>query len=337
VGGGGGRDRVMPNPTQGRYLREWEASDLMHDVLIADLGGTRARFALARAGRFGPVAVQRVADHATPVPALRAALAALGATPREAILAVAAPISEGRAQLTNAPWVLDSMALAEELGLDRVRLVNDLEAMAWSLPALEADEVECWAEGQPVAGAPMAVVAPGTGLGVAGFLPGLGVLATEAGHASFAPCDATEEALLTWLRERQGAVSTEDLLGGVGLSTLHEGIARLRGARVAPLDGAGLDAAAEAGDPLALEAVAVFWRALGGFCGNVALTLGARGGVYLAGGVAQSFAERLPRAEFLERFRDRPRMRDYLTRIPIRLIRHRQPGLLGLARMAAEG
>lgn len=309
----------------------------MREVLIGDLGGTRARFALAREGRFGQLVAQQVADHPAPLPAMRAALAALGAAPEEAIFAVAAPISEGRAQLTNASWVLDSAALAAQLGLARVRLVNDLEAMAWSLPSLEEDEIESWAEGDPVAGAPMAVVAPGTGLGVAGFLPGLGVVATEAGHANFAPCGELEEALLAWLRERQGAVSTEDLLGGVGLSTLHEGIARLRGVKAPRLDGAGIDQAAEAGDPIAREAVAVFWRALGGFSGNVALTLGARGGVYLAGGVAQSFAEMLPREEFLERFRDRPRMRDYLTRIPIRLITHRQPGLLGLARLAAEG
>ncbi|WP_421989422.1 glucokinase [Roseococcus sp.] len=309
----------------------------MRDVLIADLGGTQARFALAQGGRFGEVAGQRVADHATPAPAIRAALAALGGQPQEAILAVAAPVLDGRARLTNAPWELDSAVLAGQLGLGRVRLVNDLEAMAWSLPALAADETESWAEGSPVAGTPMAVIAPGTGLGVAGFLPRLGALATEAGHASFAPRDAVEEALLAWLRERRGAVSTEDLLGGVGLATLHEGIARLRGAAATPLDGAGIDAAARAGDPVAREAIAVFWRALGGFCGDVALTLGARGGVYLAGGVAQSFADRLPRAEFLERFRDRPRMRDYLTQIPIRLIRHAQPGLLGLARMAAEG
>lgn len=261
----------------------------------------------------------------------------MGGAPREAILAVAAPISEGRARLTNAPWVLDSTALAKQLGLARVRLVNDLEAMAWSLPALQEHEVETWAEGAPIADAPMAVVAPGTGLGVAGFLPGLGALATEAGHASFAPCGETEEALLVWLREQRGVVSTEDLLGGMGLSTLHEGIARLRGVAAPKLDGAGIDEAAAAVDPIALETIGVFWRALGVFCGNVALTLGARGGVYLAGGVAQSFAERLPHEAFLERFRDRPRMRDYLTRIPIRLILHKQPALLGLARMAAEG
>lgn len=308
----------------------------MHDVLIADLGGTRARFALARDGQFGPIAAQLVADHAGPDTAFAAALEALGGAPREAILAVAAPILDGRARLTNAPWELDAALLAARFGLVRVRLVNDLEAMAWSLPALRAEDVESWAAGEPLAGAPMAVVAPGTGLGVAGFLPGRGALATEAGHASFAPRDATEEALLAWMRGRQGAVSTEDLLGGIGLATLHEGLARLRGVAAPRLDGAGLDAAALAGDPLAREAVAVFWRALGGFCGDVALTLGARGGVFLAGGVAQSFAEMVPRDEFLERFRDRPRMRDYLTRIPIRLIRHAQPGLLGLARLAAE-
>ncbi|MBS7813183.1 glucokinase [Roseococcus pinisoli] len=309
----------------------------MQDVLIADLGGTRARFALAREGQFGQVAAQRVADHADPASALRAALASLGGSPREAILAVAAPVMAGRASLTNASWVLDAEGLAGQLGLARVRLVNDLEATAWSLPALPADEVEIWAEGEPLEGAPMAVVAPGTGLGVAGFLPGRGALATEAGHASFAPRDATEEALLTWMRERQGAVSTEDLLGGIGLATLHAGLARLRGVTAPVLDGAGIDAAALAGDPLAREAVSVFWHALGGFCGDVALTLGARGGVFLAGGVAQSFAEMAPREAFLERFRDRSRMRDYLTRIPVRLIRYAQPALLGLARLAAQG
>ncbi|MDB5412446.1 MAG: glk [Rubritepida sp.] len=309
----------------------------MTETLIADLGGTRARFALAQGGRFGEVVAQRVADHGTAAASIRQAMATLGGTVRSAILAVAAPIQNGRAQLTNAPWLLDTAVLRSELGLERVRLVNDLEAMAWSLPALPPEAVETWTEGEALAGAPCAVIAPGTGLGVAAFLPGRGVVATEAGHVGFAPRDATEEALLIWLRARQGAVSAEDLLGGIGLRTLHEGLALLRGVVLPHRDGEEISAAARAGDAVAQEAVAVFWRALGGYCGDVALTLGARGGVYIAGGVAQALADLQPRDEFLERFRDRPRMRDYLTRIPIRLIRHEQPGLLGLAQLAAEG
>ena len=304
-------------------------------VLIGDLGGTQARFALARAGDYGQVVVLRVAEHATPLDALRVALAELGPA-RTAILAIAGPIEGDRASLTNAGWHVDAPALATALGFAALRLVNDLEAMAWSLPALTAADVEAWQAGRPDAGAPQVIVAPGTGLGVGAHWPGHGVLATEAGHAGFAPRDPTEAALLAWLQARQGAVSAEDLLSGIGLATLHDGLAELRGAALPRRDGAGIGTAARAGCPVAREAVAVFGRALGGFCGDVALTLGARGGVFLAGGVAQAMADLLPRAEFLERFQERPRMRGYLARIPVRLIRHPQPGLLGLARLAIQ-
>jgi glucokinase len=304
-------------------------------TLIGDIGGTQARFALAEGGRFGRVVAQRVADHATPLAAMQAALAELGPA-RGAILAIAGPIEGDQARLTNGAWAFHAPALAAALGLGTLRLVNDLEAMAWALPALTAEDVETWQAGAAVPGAPQAIVAPGTGLGVAGFLPGHGALATEAGHVGFAPRDATEAALLAWLQARQGAVSAEDFLSGLGLVALHDGLAELRGAALPRRDGAEISAAAAAGCPVAREAVAVFGQALGGFCGDVALTLGARGGVYLAGGVAQALAEMLPRAGFLERFQERPRMRGYLARVPVRLIRHAQPGLLGLAQLALK-
>ena len=304
-------------------------------TLIGDIGGTQARFALAEAGAFGTVVSLRVADHATPLVAMRAALAQLGPA-QDAILAVAGPIEGEHARLTNAAWSFDAPALAAALGLASLRLVNDLEAMAWSLPSLTGEDVETWQEGRPEGDAPQVIVAPGTGLGVSAYWPGHGVLATEAGHAGFAPRDATEAALLAWLQARQGAVSAEDFLSGIGLATLHDGLAELRGAALPRRDGAEIAEAARGGCPVAREAVAVFGRALGGFCGDVALTLGARGGVFLAGGVAQALADLLPRAEFLERFQERPRMRGYLARIPVRLIRHPQPGLLGLARLADE-
>jgi glucokinase len=296
-------------------------------TLIGDIGGTQARFALAEGGRFGPVVAQRVADHATPLAAMRAALAQLGPA-RAAILAIAGPIEGDHARLTNGDWAFDTPALAVSLGIAAVRLVNDLEAMAWALPALAPDDVETWQAGRPTPGAPQAIVAPGTGLGVAGFLPGHGALATEAGHVGFAARDATEAALLAWLQARQGAVCAEDFLSGIGLISLHEGLAELRGVALPPRDGPEISAAAEAGCPVAREALAVFWRGLGGFCGDIALTLGARGGVYLAGGVARAPADH---AGFLERFQDRPRMRAYLARVPVRRITHPQPGLLGLA------
>jgi glucokinase len=299
-------------------------------TLIGDIGGTQARFALAEAGRFGPVVAQRVADHATPLAAMRAALAELGPA-GSALLAIAGPIEGDLARLTNGAWAFDARALADSLGLASVRLVNDLEAMAWSLPALTAADVETWQAGTPAPNAPQAIIAPGTGLGVAGFLPRHGALATEAGHMGFAPRDPTEAALLGWLQARQGAVCAEDFLSGLGLATLHAGIAELRGVALPPRDGPEISAAAEAGCPVAREALAVFWRGLAGFCGDVALLLGARGGLYLAGGVARAPADH---AGFLERFQDRPRMRAYLARVPVRRILHPQPGLLGLARLA---
>lgn len=304
-------------------------------TLIGDIGGTQARFALAEAGAFGRVVTLRVADHATPPAALRAALGELG--PAQAgILAIAGPIEGDHARLTNGEWGFDAPALAAALGFASVSLVNDLEAMAWALPALTAADVETWQDGIATPGAPQAIIAPGTGLGVAGFLPDHGALATEAGHMGFAPRDATEAALLAWLQARQGAVSAEDFLSGIGLVTLHDGLADLRGAALPRRDGPEISAAAAAGCPVAREAVAVFGQALGGFCGDVALALGARGGIYLAGGVAQALAGMLPRAAFLERFQDRPRMRAYLARVPVRLIRHPQPGLLGLAQYALK-
>ena len=302
-------------------------------TLIGDIGGTQARFTLAQAGRFGEVVALRVCEHATPLHAMGVALARLGPAQR-AILAIAGPIEGGEAQLTNGAWHFRSAGLATKLGLAGVRLVNDLEAMAWSLPALGAKDVETWQEGHALQGAAMAVVAPGTGLGVAGFIPGYGALATEAGHAGFAPRDATEAALLEALRARRGAVCAEDLLSGIGLVTLHDGLAELHGAALPRRDGADIEAAARTGCAVAREAIAVFWRGLGGFCGDVALTLGARGGVFLAGGVAGALAGQAQRSEFLDRFQDRPRMRAYLARVPVRRIIHPQPGLLGLAQLA---
>jgi glucokinase len=295
-------------------------------ALVADIGGTNARFALARNGRVGETLSLRVADHPRFEEALGVARAALpGAT--RFLCAVAGPVEPGRAALTNAPWVIEAAALP----FDEVRLLNDLEAMGWSLDAADA---ETWRAGAPEADAPRLVIAPGTGLGLA-VRHAAGVTATEAGHSAFAPHDDEEAALLAHLRARQGVVSNEDLLCGEGLPRLAAALAALRGAPPPMASAADLAAAAVRGEALARDAIALFWRALGGFCGDAALIHGARGGVHLAGGAAAGLLPFCDRAAFLARFDAKPKMQGYLARIPVRRLTHQEPGLLGLAVLAA--
>ncbi|HEV7458689.1 MAG TPA: glucokinase [Roseococcus sp.] len=309
----------------------------MTHTLIADLGGTNARFALAEGGRHGRIIALRVKEHDGPAPAIRQALhrLGLGGAPTRLVCALAAPIEAGPIRLTNAPWVLDREALGRELGIGQVEFLNDLEATAWSLPALAPEDLRTLHAGKAVPGTPLLVVAPGTGLGMAAMAGGQ-ALATEAGHSAFAPGDALEDALLAHLRGTHGPVSNEDLLSGSGLPRLYAALAEMRGGQRSPKNAATIADAARGGDILAQEAVGVFWRALGGFCGDAALLLGARGGVYLAGGAAQKLFDLLPVEAFLNRFRDKPKMQAYLSRIPVHVIIHDQPALMGLARYVAR-
>lgn len=302
----------------------------MSRALVADIGGTNARFALAEHGRPGDALTLRVADHARFEDALAAARLALPGA-RRFLCAVAGPVEPRRAALTNGDWTI----AADALPFDEVVLLNDLEAMAWALPALAPPELETWRGGMPATDAPALVIAPGTGLGLAMRL-GDRVVATEAGHSGFAPADAAEAALLDHLRARQGAVSNEDLLCGSGLPRLAAALAALRGAPPAPADAAAIAESAAQGDALARAAIALFWRALGGFCGDAALMHGARGGVYIAGGAATRLLPFCDRAGFLARFDAKPKMRGYLARIPVHRITHAEPGLLGLAVLAAR-
>jgi glucokinase len=281
-------------------------------------------------GRLGDALTLRVADHARFEDALALACAIWPAVTR-LFCAVAGPVAPDRAALTNGDWVIE----AASLPFEDVVLVNDLAAMAWALPVLGADDLETWRAGEPEPDAPALVIAPGTGLGLAMRLADR-VVSTEAGHSAFAPGDDTEAAILDDLRQRERAVSNEDLLCGSGLPRLAAAIARLRGAPPPPEDAASIGEVAARGDALAREAIALFWRALGGFCGDAALIHGARGGVYLAGGAATKLLPFLDRAAFLARFDAKPKMRDYLARIPVHRIMHPEPALLGLAVLADQ-
>ncbi len=300
--------------------------------LLADIGGTNARFALATAGRIATEAHVPVADYSGPAEALREFLAENAAAPRRAALAVAGPVRDGTARLTNAPWLISAKDLEGAFGFEPVVLVNDFAALAWAVPRLGAADLVRVGGGEAVPGAPVAVLGPGTGLGMAAYLPAADqVLVTEGGHATMAPADEGDCRILEPLRRRFGHVSAERVLSGDGLVNLYEVLCELDGRPAIARSAAGITRAALAdGSAACLRALEVFCAMLGTVAGNLALTLGAQGGVYIAGGIVPRFVEFLADSAFRERFQAKGRFRDYLAAIPSWVVVHPEPTFLGL-------
>lgn len=307
-------------------------------ALLADIGGTNARFALLEGAAPGPPVVLQTGDFPTPEDAVAEALARLapdGAVGM-AVLAVAGPVTGQTARLTNAPWTFSAAPLAARFGFARVRLVNDFLVQAHALPHLAPADLLPIGGGRALAGAPMLVLGPGTGLGVAGFLPGPGLaIPTEGGHAGLAPTDAREDAVIAALRARCGRAGAEEALSGRGLGHLHAVIAALRGADVPLRDAAEIVAAAP-GCPVAAETVEVFLGLLAGFAGDLALAWGAQGGVFLAGGILPRLADRLDQAAFRARFEAKAPMDAWMAGVPLSIVLHPAPAFLGLAALARQ-
>jgi glucokinase len=313
--------------------------------LVADVGGTHARFAWVDAADALPRHVQVLAtrDHAGPLAAARAYLAGLpaqglAAAPRAAAFALAGPVQGDAPALTNAGWVFDRAALAAGLGVERLLLLNDFEALALALPALHAGQLHGEVRWPPPAGV-RAVVGPGTGLGVATLVPtaaGWQALAGEGGHATLAAADDFEQAVLAQARRAHAHVSAERLLAGSGLPLLHQAVAAVDGVTVPAVDAPTLLALArDAGDARALRTLDVFFALLGGFAGNLALTVGARGGVYIGGGLVPRVAGLWARSRFRGRFEAKGRFEAWLRAIPTYLITDAQAALPGVARALA--
>ena len=302
-------------------------------ILIADIGGTNARFALFDGAAYGPPVKLRL-DSVTGIAAAIAAF--LGdAEPRAAILAVAGPVEHNRVRLTNRGWMVDGAELAVALGIPEVRVVNDFQAQAWSLPQLAGADLHPLGGEAGEPGAPLAVLGPGTGLGVGAFLPPDRVLATEGGHASIAAHDAREAAVIEWLRERHGHVSAERVLSGQGIENLHAALAALDRRAVAPLSAAEVTARALAGeDACCAEALAMFCAMLGSVAGDLALLYGARGGVFVAGGICPRFPDYLAASAFRARFEAKGRFRDWLAPVPAWLVLRPDAPMVGLAALA---
>lgn len=307
--------------------------------LIADIGGTHARFALvAPDGVPGTPTVMRCGEHAGPAEAAQAFLngAGAGARPIRAAFAVASPITGDVVDLTNSAWHFSIDAVRRGLGLERLDVINDFTAVALSVRHLGEDDSLGLGGGAPAEGAPIAVLGPGTGLGVSALIPDSSghwtALATEGGHVTMAAADEHEEAALDWLRRRFGHVSAERILSGPGMVNLYEALANLRGqypAYTSPdaISQRGLDGSC----PICRDTLEMFFAMLGTMAGNLALSIGARGGVFIAGGILPRMRQAFAQSGFRRRFEDKGRFRDYLGPIPTRLVVHPQPAFLGLA------
>lgn len=315
--------------------------------LLADIGGTNARFALqAPGGDFADLEVLSCCEHATIGAAMDDYLArAAGrgvdtSSVRAAALAMANPVEGDAVAMTNHHWRFSIEALRRERGLDTLLVVNDFAALAMALPHLGDTGRVRIGEGDyaAVPGRPIGLVGPGTGLGVSGIVRCNGhwmALPGEGGHASFAPVTRQEirilEALWDELGQQEGHVSAERLLSGMGLEAIHRALA---GERLAAPD---ITASALDGSCTACRAtVETFCAILGSVAGNVALTLGATGGMYIGGGIVPRLGPLFNASGFRSRFEDKGRLRGYLARIPTWVVTEPYPALRGVAAMLDE-
>jgi len=315
-------------------------------VLLGDIGGTNARFAiLAGNGEPArPLPSTLTAEHASPVEAIGCALAAGGApSPRSALIAVATRVDGTRVRLTNAHWTVDAAEIGGRFGLSRVVLVNDYVPMAASLTMLrDADLARLGPEPAPDAvrgaGAKL-VLGPGTGLGVAALLPfgeRLVLQATEAGHVEFGPSDAREAALWAQLERVGGRVTAETLLSGPGLMRLYRALSRTSGRFGALRTPEAVALAGVSGrEDLAGDTLAVFARLLGRFAGDLALVFGATGGVFISGGMAPTIADSLKAGPFRQGFEDKAPYAELMRRIPTEVIMRPAPAFAGLMAIAS--
>lgn len=308
-------------------------------LLVGDLGGTRVRLALARGERLG---ARRAADcgaETDPVALLRSFIdEEADEPPRRAVLAVAGPVVDGEVRFANRPWVLSESGLRDALGLAQMVLINDLEAVAHGIDPAGTESLPALKPGRAVAGATYAVLGVGTGLGVSVAIPGPAaptVTATEGGHRDLAAGCPEEWAIVELLSRRHDHVSAERVLSGSGLAELHRCLRQLEGAAPeAAIDAAGIQARAGLGDELARRTLRRFSAWLGAFAGDLALTVGARGGLFVAGGVLPRLGEDLDRDLFIRRFVAKGRFRDYLEPIPVWLLEDPDIALRGCARAA---
>lgn len=305
--------------------------------LVGDIGGTHARFAIADAnGRLDHVRVLRCAQFADPEQAIRHYLALTGlALPSTAAFGIANPVSGDAVVMTNHHWRFSVAALRAAIGLQRLLLLNDFTALALALPLLQVHERHAVGGGQIVTGAAIGVLGPGTGLGVSGLVAAAGhyvPLQGEGGHVTLAARNRREADVIDCLRQHDEHVSAERVLSGPGLIILHDALRAMAGQPAASLPSTEISARAIASTcPYCMEALHLFCALLGTVAADLALTLGARGGVYLGGGILGQLGRFFTRSAFRQRFEDKGRFSAYLAQIPTFIIDAPYAALSGAA------
>jgi glucokinase len=310
--------------------------------LLADIGATHARFALQSApGVFREVAVLRCDDFSGIVPLLRHYLADhQDVTLHHGAFAVANPISGDYVRMTNRAWEFSTDAVRRELGLATLLIVNDFTALATALPTFAREDLMQVGPGKPVPGAVIGVLGPGTGLGVSGGIPtadGFVTLGSEGGHVNFAPFDEREFAILQYAWREWPHVSNERLISGPGMEVIYRALADRNGVQAPARTAVTIMAGAlDDNDPLCLETLECFCGMLGGAAANLAVTLGAFGGVYIGGGIVPRMKEWFASSPFRARFEAKGRFSDYLADIPTYVITAPNPAFHGVATILAE-
>jgi len=311
--------------------------------LVGDIGATHARFGLV----FPDATVLHSNTFADEdYPTIDVALAAFFAErgslpmPRQGAIAIASPITGDRVAMTNHPWSFSVQELKSRLGFDRLEVINDFTALALALPRLAAGDRQAVGGGAAAAGAPIGVLGPGSGLGVSGLVPSVAgwiALAGEGGHATMAAASDRESAVLDHMRQHFDHVSAERALSGPGLVNLYNSLAVIDGVPAKSYSAPQItDLAMHAEDPVCVEATTMFCAMLGTIASNLALTLGARGGVYIGGGIVPKLGQTFVDSPFRERFEAKGRFRAYLEAIPTFVVTHPLPAFLGCTALLAQ-
>lgn len=312
--------------------------------LIADIGGTNVRFALVGDdGSISRVQPLRCASFPSLIDACEAYLAgiAVGSRPRHGALAVASPITGDQVRMTNHPWSFSIEETRRQLSLETLDVINDFIAVALGVPHLTGGDVQRVGGGEADPHAAIGVLGAGTGLGMSGLIriPGGGrvPLSSEGGHVTLPAFDDREEVVLAVLRRRFGHVSAERVLSGPGLVNLYHAVAEVRGLPGDPAitppecTGRALDGSC----PISAETLDLFCAMLGTVAANLALTIDARGGIFIGGGIVPQMAESFSQSSFRSRFESKGRFGPYLAAIPTSIIVRPLPAFAGLAALVS--
>lgn len=308
--------------------------------LLGDIGGTNARWAWQASAdaELQDVSVQPCEASASIQESAANYLVAHGhRNPVWAGIGIATAITGDEVRLTNSAWRFSISAFQKGMALERCLVINDFTALAMSLPALKAADLRPLGGGAAVAGATIALLGPGTGLGVSGLVPDASgrysALSGEGGHVTLSASDDTEASLLSILRQKFEHVSAERVLSGSGLVNMYQAVCALEGVPARNLEPSDVTDAAIAGsDAQCVQAVHYFTRFLGNVAGNLALTLGSLGGVYIGGGVVPRLGAAFDAAVFRQSFESKGRYRSLLSTLPVWVITASTPALVGASR-----